>query len=318
MLVGMFHHLAVIGALFAEGTTETGERVLVISAENPDRIPGFAEPVSKQTLERFHLESYQTDHVLQFGEPAFEQVAVGANPPDFHLRTTSGTEALDCAAFADHHHRTAYRLMDNLRQRLIDGAGDRNFDGVRGCLLSVWFGPTLSDLPPKRWDDSVIEPLLDAISACHVDHAAVAQLNAEIAERGFPQVMPPVIQTGTTADQAAGFVANALLGPLGGMRFSTGLGFEVQLSRQRDITPNDAYDLLTRIVNAHDQPQIDHLLLTAGGPDTTGYRYPSEEAIAGFLLGEAELKLYVKHLKRVTLHLWFARRIVDIPVTLGG
>jgi hypothetical protein len=118
--------------------------------------------------------------------------------------------------------------MNHLRERLIAGGGGRDFSGVAGCLLSVWFGEKLDELPPKRWDDSIIEPLLDAVADCKVDHAAIARLTQEIAERGFPQVLPPVIETGKTPDESAGFVANAVLGPTEGVRFSTGLGFEVQ------------------------------------------------------------------------------------------
>jgi hypothetical protein len=174
----------------------------------------------------------------------------------------------------------------------------------------VWFGEKLDELPPKRWDDS----LLDAIAKCKVDHAAIARLSQEVAERGFPQVMPPVIETGKTPDESAGFVANAVLGPTEGARFSTGLGFEVQLHLPEQVTYSSAKANLDRIVSQHDQPEIEHLLLTAGGPDRTGRRLPSEEAIAGFLAEQPGLHVEVEHLQRVTLHLWSARRIVDVPV----
>jgi hypothetical protein len=140
---------------------------------------------------------------------------------------TSGEVGLDCAAYADQHQRNSYRLMEHLRRKLIEGAADRDFAGVAGCIVSVWFGSFLADLPPKRSDDSVVDPLLDALAACKVDHEAVKLLNSEIADRGFPQVMPPVIATGQTPDGAAGFVANPIRDSTEGVRFSTGLGFEV-------------------------------------------------------------------------------------------
>lgn len=299
--------------MFVGGTTADGEPMLMVTAENPDKIPGFDGEVEKARLERFHLECYRADHVLQFGVAPFEEVIAG-DRPDFTVTAEGHKVRLDCAALADHHRRLGFRLMDHLRERLISGGGDRDFSGVAGCVLSVWFGEKLDDLPPKRWDGSIVEPLLDAIAACQVDHGAIARLNQEIAHRGFPEVLPPVIQTGKTPDESAGFVANALLGPTEGARFSTGLGFEVRLHLPEQVTYSGAKATLERIVSQHDQPQIEHLLLTAGGPDRTGMRFAGEEMIAGFLVEQPDLYVEVEHLQRVTLHLWFARRIVEVPV----
>jgi len=287
--------------------------MLMLSAENPDKIQGFDAEVDKARLERFHLECYRADHVLQFGDAPFEEVAAG-DRPDFTVTAGGQLVRLDCAALADHHRRLGFRLMDHLRERLIAGGGGRDFSGVAGCLLSVWFGEKLDDLPPKRWDDSIIEPLLDVIADCKVDHAAIARLIQEVAERGFPQVLPPVVETGKTRDELAGFVANAVLGPTEGARFSTGLGFEVQLHLPEQVTYGSAKANLDRIVRQHDQPQIEHLLLTAGGPDRVGTRFPGEEVIAGFLAEQPGLCVEVEHLQRVTLHLWSARRIVDVQL----
>jgi hypothetical protein len=180
---GFFHTLPIVGVLFLEGTTANGEPTLVITAENPDRTHGFDGEVEKTRLERFHLECYRADHVLQFGAAPFEDVVAG-DRPDCTVTAEGRQVRLDCAALADHHRRLGYQLMDHLRKRLIAGGGGRDFSGVTGCLLWVWFGEKLDELPPKRWDDSIIEPLLDAIAECEVDHAAVARLNQEIADRG--------------------------------------------------------------------------------------------------------------------------------------
>lgn len=319
MPTGLFHTLPVIGALTMEGTTQEGERVLIVTAEQPDRVAGFDDEISKDVLERFHLECFRADHVLSLGKSPWDLVERGDDPPDFVVTSGDTYRGVDCAALADHHRRLGYVLMDHLRDRLKAGAGARDFSGVAGCVLSVWFGPTLSDLPPKRWDDSIIDPLLDEIAACRVDHEAVARLNVEIAERGFPQVMPPVVATGSIGADA-GFVANVVLGPAEGVRFSTGLGFDVQLSRPAELTAAKALQMVQRIVRAHDQPTIEELILTAGGPDRRGVRYPGEEAVAAFLLSQGAVKVTAEHLRAVAVHLWFARRIeyVELEVTSHG
>jgi hypothetical protein len=310
----MMHTLPVIGATFMEGVTETGERTLLLASENRDRLAGFPESVSKEVLERFQVETFRTDYLLRCGEVPFNEVQRSSDPPDFKVATAGGSERLDCAALADEHRRVSYRLMDHLRRRLIAGAGDRDFSGIAGCLLSMWFGTTLSELPPKRWDDAVVQPLLDAMASCQVDRERLARLTEEIARRGFPEVMPPVIATGQTADGRAGFVANPLLGPLEGIRFSTGLGFEVELHRPSEVTATRARESFDRVVNSHDRPEIDHLLVTAGGPDRNGYLYPGEEALGAFLVKDESLVARAQHLRKVTVHLWFMREIVEVPL----
>ena len=314
MAAGLFHTLPVIGVLTMEGATQHGERVLIVTAEQPDRVAGFDGEVAKEVLERFHLECFRADHVLEYGRTPWDLVERGEDPPDFVVQSSEQKHGVDCAALADHHRRLGYVLMDHLRERLVAGADGRDFSGVVGCVLSVWFGPTLSDLPPKRWDNSIIEPLLDEIAACRVDHEAVARLNAEISARGFPQVMPPVVSTGSVGN-IAGFVANVIAGPAEGVRFSTGLGFDVQLSRPAELSAASVLELVQRIVTAHDKPAIEELILIAGGPDRRGMRYPAEEAIAAFLLSQEGIKVTAKHLRAVAVHLWFARRIAYLELT---
>jgi hypothetical protein len=313
MAAGLFHTLPVLGVLTMEGATQHGERVLIVMAEQPDRVAGFDSEVQKELLERFHLECFRADHVLSYARAPWDLVERGGDPPDFVVWSGEEQHGVDCAVFADHHRRLGYVLMDHLRDRLVAGADGRDFSGVAGCVLSVWFGPTLSDLPPKRWDDSIIEPLLDAIAACRVDHEAVARLNAEIAQRGFPQVMPPVVATGSFGNNA-GFVANVVAGPAEGARFSTGLGFEVQLSRPAELSAANVLQQVQRIVTSHDKPAIEKLILTAGGPDRRGIRYPAEEAVAAFLLAQEGVEVAAKHLRAVAVHLWSARRIAYLEV----
>jgi hypothetical protein len=74
---GFFHTLPVVGVVFLGGTTADGEPMLMFSAESPDKIQGFDGEVAKGRLERFHLECYRADHVLQFGDAPFEEVAAG-------------------------------------------------------------------------------------------------------------------------------------------------------------------------------------------------------------------------------------------------
>lgn len=221
---------------------------------------------------------------------------------------------MDCVVFADHDRRLGFKLMQRLRARLVEHAGQRDFSGVAGCVISIWFGAQLRHLPPKNWDDSLINPLLDEIADCRVDREGIARLIAEVAERGFPQTRPPVVATASLPNDVAGFVANAVAAPHSSAQFSTGLGFEVDLARQNDLTESVVRAHLDRLVTSHDKPQIQHLLITAGGPDVEGFRYPGEELAAGFLAQLPDLSVKAKSLQKVTLHFWSARQIGCLPV----
>jgi hypothetical protein len=66
--IGMLHTLPVIGVVGVSGRTDTGEPYVAINGEIPQRIEGFPEwELTKETLERFHLESFRADHVLLIG-----------------------------------------------------------------------------------------------------------------------------------------------------------------------------------------------------------------------------------------------------------
>jgi hypothetical protein len=63
------------------------------------------------------------------------------------------------------------------------------------------------------------------------------------------------------------------------------------------------------LVDSHDRPGVDLLLVTAGGPDTNGNIFPVEEAVAHFVASNAlGLTRPPEHIKRVVLHSWATGR----------
>ena len=306
--------LVPLAGMFLEGVTEDGDRIVLVASEEPERLAGFEETLSGEVLERFHLEWFRSSYLLRRGEVPFNTVERSSDPPDFEVTTPEGPERVDCAALALEARRLSYRLFDHLRRKLLGGAGNRDFSGIRECLVSVWFGETLSDLPPPRWDDAVIEPLLVAMEACQIDRVALARLNEEISQHGFPEKLPPIIPTGRTPDGQAGFIANLLPASPGNVGFSKGLPFEISLHRPSEVRLADVQSVFERLVQSHDKPEIEHLILTAGGPDQHGFRYPAEEAVARVLIREGGVVGTAQFLKRISVHLWSMREVSEIPI----
>jgi hypothetical protein len=55
------------------------------------------------------------------------------------------------------------------------------------------------------------------------------------------------------------------------------------------MSENDLRDEINRLVERHDRAAIDHLVLSLGGPDRDGLKYPSESAAVADLVPESGL-----------------------------
>lgn len=82
-------------------------------------------------------------------------------------------------------------------------------------------------------------------------------------------------------------------------------GFDIALAYTTLITADEAWHELQRLVDAHDRPGVDVLLVTAGGPDSAGNVFPAEEVLVSFLLEHPTgLAVAPKNIKSVVLHSW--------------
>jgi hypothetical protein len=125
---------------------------------------------------------------------------------------------------------------------------------------------------------------------------------------------PPIVIEGRTPDNAAGFVANVICSPEEARQLAGGLGFIFLLHVPRQMSDSEMREELMRIVTSHDKEEIDHLLLTVGGPDRQGIRYPAEEVFGALLVQRDGLEVTAEHLDRVTLHLWSDAQVHEIRV----
>src|SRR6185437_10015455 len=101
------------------------------------------------------------------------------------------------------------------------------------------------------------------------------------------------------------FYAIPLVGATPTTMLFTMAGFELGLAYTTVLTAQAAWQEVQRLVDQHDQPGVDKLLITADAPDRRGQIFPAEEAIASFLL-ETPLGLTrpPSHIKQVLLHSW--------------
>lgn len=302
-----------IGGVALSGTDESGERFAILTTQYPEMQAGFSGPVPKELLERLHLHRFAGDYLLQHGTLPFEGHRPGEDPPDFVVDTSTGPEALDCVVFPLQDWRLSYRLFSRFMERLQTAHRDHDLSGLAGCDVGIYFGQT-SGTPPRRSDDELIEPLLTLMDGERVDHAKAARVAQQAATSGFPDQFPTGIMAGgRLPDGEAGFFANPVYDPAVHDVPKEG-PLTVGLHKTEHFTISQARELLQRLVSKHDKPEIQHLLVTAGGPDRDGLRYPGEEMLAHFVIEQPDLHVNAIHLKRVTLHLWGQASIHDVTV----
>jgi hypothetical protein len=309
-----------ISAIMLTATTADGEPLLILACDSVEWHDWSSESrsISQGQLERLHLDRFRADALADGGVDPLVDAEPGDDPPDFIVRDTAGvSRGLDCSTYGLSQRRTAHTLFEQLQVRLAAGAGGRSFDGIQGCVLGVWFGSTLDDLPPRRSDDTIIKPLLDAMADCVVDREALADYFAETGGRP-PTVgsQGPPLSKGEISDGLAGFVAN-VVAPTG-IGLGDGLGFAVQLTMGDRVPLSRALGVLQKLVTDHDKAEISHLLVSAGAPDRRGRRFVGEEAVARFLLDHGEVTVRANCIERVSVHLWGERSIHEIRVEQGG
>jgi hypothetical protein len=97
----------------------------------------------------------------------------------------------------------------------------------------------------------------------------------------------------------------------------TATGIEVGFAYTTLHQRSDAWARVQKLVDDHDQPSVDWLLLSAGAPNQHGTRFLSEEALAHFLIDEPQTLSEPDHIRRVTLHIWSEGLAVDLYPTLS-
>jgi len=91
------------------------------------------------------------------------------------------------------------------------------------------------------------------------------------------------------------------------------MGFELAVAFQTTITISEAGELLRRLVDNHDKPEIHTLIIVAGAPTRSGLAFPSDSVLGRLALDHvAVAPLETNHLARVLIHFWDTRAVAEI------
>jgi len=276
------------------------EPALAVAVEWPVSWMRIVEPESKFDIEWLRLQRFSSDHALSGGTHAFTHVQPGSDPPDATVQTNTGQLGVESTALTIESRRAVQGLFMQLRRRLreVESAA---FVKLRGHLVYVWFQESSQvglDKPHKRSDATALDMLVQALA----DYEPQGQ-QLWAPGSGPPKPMPELPLEDTSA--GATFYAVPLVNSVPSTMLFTVAGFEIALAYTTTFTAKDVWSEMQRLIDVHDQPGVDLLLVTAGGPDAWGNVFPSEEAVAEFLATHPlGLNRAPSHIKTVILHRW--------------
>jgi len=292
------------------GTTNEGAPLLAVGAEWPLSWVRTTAPLTKFEREWLYIRRYSSDRALATGAGhAFADVQQGADPPDATVLTDAGRIGVESTSLTIEGRRGVHDLFAKLRRRLQE-AEPAAFAKLAGHVVYVWFqdsdvpGPPVK--PHKRTDDSALDALVQALAEYQPDAESLT------GESGPPPERLPDLPVSETP-AGARFYALPLLGGVPGSMLFTIAGFDIALAYTTLITAEEAWGEVQRLVDSHDKPGVDLLLLSAGAPDDNGNVFPAEEALTSFLLANPiGMRRPPKHIDAVILHSWGTGRAATL------
>jgi hypothetical protein len=281
-----------------------GEPALVVAYEWPIPWLATAQELVKYQREWLCLRRFSTDQALAGRGHAFGQIQPGADPPDCAVATDAGILGVESTSLAVEDRRGAHAHFRNLRRHLM-AQDPVLFTKLTGNVVYVWFGDAAgSDLvkPFKNTDDDLVLDLIRELASY------VPEPQRMWHPDGPPPAHLPEMPITDTAGHAK-FYALPLIGAAPSTMMFTVHGFELGMAYTSLITLSAAWQAVQKLVDDHDQPGVDVLLITAGAPDQRGNIYPAEEALAAFLLDNPRsLAREPAHIGKVWLHSWSTGR----------
>jgi hypothetical protein len=282
-------------------------QMAVVTFEWP--VPHLAvmgDELSKDMIERLHLERYGTDCLFATGASPYQTLTQGGNPPDFTATMQDGsTVAVDATQLTASGRIAAQAQFERIRRAVLAEPRDK-FAHLRGHMLYLWF-PTDAGLGlPHRADGAVIE-IIEALCAYRPDTSwtdlppIVEEMPARLGETDMQ-----------TTDSGCTFYAAKFLEAVPSTMFLQRTGFEMALAFQTEHKIDSAWTELARLVERHDKPEIQHLVVTVGGPNRRGLVYPSEEALMHLALATGLPELAPRHISSVVLHAWGSGQLIRV------
>lgn len=265
-------------------------------------------PLTKEQKEQVHLSRFCTDGLLATGTLPYLAVETGANPPDFVCTNANTTVGLDCTQFTLPSRQMASGLFEKIRGAVLRQPRNR-FIRLRGSVVYMWFRQGQEQgLPFRINDEAAIQEVVAALENYCPDFERL-----KVAAHELPQHAPDLDLEHTT--RGCTFYAVPMVNAVPNSNFFNSMGFELGYAYTTRHNREAGWREIARLINKHDKPNIDHLLITVGGPNELGFGFISEEVLMSFMLEQPAVIEAPKHLSHVIIHVWGSGGIFQIVPT---
>lgn len=278
------------------------ESLLTLIFESPQEQFYAVEPITKEASEQIQLERLRTDFLWRGMGLPFGAVERGPDPtkaPDFVVPLARQGQSLgiDVTRLSITERMTAQALFRRLRQAILSQPR-HEFVKLTGSVVYLWFDENgFSSLPPKQ--DDAVEALLAGLRGYEFD----PELTIPDISEGMPEQMGDIGQDDSV--KGAHFYAIPMSNGTPSSHFYLSTGFELGLAFQTTHDVASAWQSITRLVDSHDNPETQILIISVGAPDRRGLSYPSETALMSFALEQpAPAPIEPNHVQEVLLHSW--------------
>ncbi|MET8758526.1 hypothetical protein [Lentzea sp. NPDC004782] len=289
---------------------ETSEPVLLIAEDTPLQFSIPDGRFSKESLERLHVLRFNADQRMATGQALGEELRQGANPPDLECVSGSNSFGIECTQLGAPGRREVNAFFRSVREAL-EAAPMHYFGGLLGASVQISFGDSSRDIgrPFRRTDFASAEALIEAMNGyrLNIDDFKSDELPSDRLPSG-----PLLLGEVPGRDTYSRVYANPLLNGAPDSYFYSVRGFEVVLGYASGYTKTDAEVEVRRLVDQHDKPGVDVLLIAVGAPDRAGLSYPSDTMFGTFYLECGDPITKPKHIDRVVMHLWDSGEVWDI------
>jgi hypothetical protein len=287
------------------GTTASGEPALLIASET--RIEEWAlSYLSRTVVEQSTFAKFAADEERISGRRSWGMPTPGGNPPDLVVSRDGREVALELTQLA-----LPDRRRSIARLGLVEAAIDR-IENSSPALAGWQVLLAADDLGVPDFLDGHAEEIATIISALRPEEHLVTTPDG--------QGLPAAIELPTPVLTSRHYQIMGVPPSLSRLssRFAARHGFELGLAHSTTLRRDQLLEQLRRTILDKDRVENEELLITIGGPDQTGYRWPGEGFIYDlFTLGELP-KMASQYLRRVYLHNWLPGNIAEVPLETSG
>jgi hypothetical protein len=241
---------------------------------------------------------------LAVGHPKLAGIP-GHDPPDFICERDGQAVGVELTQLMIEERVETHAILRSLAQ-LAMGQNRHRWRRLAGRIAYVAFtDPGSGGRPPR--DDAILRMVIRELQS-------VVPVDPSYDEP--PEQIDPAI----LHHFEGGTIVTAALSAYTDSPFYRFTGFELGFAFTTKIRDDAAWARAQDLVTSHDRPGVDELIMSAGAPTTTGLAFPSDSNLARMVIDRAtDDALTAAHIRRIYVHTWHGRGIVEItPNSVGG